>query len=72
MSLEDRVALITGSASGMGKQTALRMAKAGCAIVVNDINEEKLSATVEEFRSLDFQVIGVAANICTRMMCAQW
>jgi 3-oxoacyl-[acyl-carrier protein] reductase/2-[hydroxy(phenyl)methyl]-succinyl-CoA dehydrogenase BbsD subunit len=50
----------------MGKQTALRMAEAGVAIVVNDINEEKLSATVEEFQSLGFQVIGVAANICDK------
>ncbi len=40
MRLKDKVALITGAGSGIGYQTALRLAGAGAAIVVVDINEE--------------------------------
>ena len=40
MVLKDRVAIITGSASGMGRAGALHFAKAGAKIVVVDINEQ--------------------------------
>lgn len=40
MRLKDKVALITGAGSGIGYQTALRLAGEGAAIVAVDINEE--------------------------------
>ncbi|MFQ5486802.1 MAG: SDR family NAD(P)-dependent oxidoreductase, partial [Desulfobacterales bacterium] len=66
MGIETRVALITGSASGMGKQTAQRMAENGAAVVINDIVPEKVEETVNEFRQKDFKVLGVIADICNK------
>lgn len=47
MLLEDRIALITGSGSGMGRASALRMAEEGATVVVADWNLEGAEETVE-------------------------
>jgi len=66
MGIIDRVALITGSASGMGKQTARRMAESGAAVVINDIDPAKVEATVAEFRQAGLNVAGAVADISNR------
>ncbi len=66
MGLENKVALITGSASGMGKHTARRLAEKGVKIVINDIIPEKVEETVEEFKKDGFEAIGKVADICNR------
>jgi len=63
MGIANRVALITGSASGMGKRTAQRMAENGAAVVINDIDAGKVESTVDEFKKLGFRVIGTVADI---------
>jgi len=63
-SLKGKVVLITGSASGMGKKTALRLAEKGAKIVINDIVPEKVEQTIEEFSSRGFDVLGQVADIC--------
>lgn len=50
--LAGRAALITGAAEGIGRGMAVRFAKAGCAVLVVDFNEEKGQATTEELRAL--------------------
>lgn len=47
--LSGRVALVTGSAGGIGKAIAKKFAEEGACVVINDINEERLNATKEEF-----------------------
>ncbi|SPD74191.1 Oxidoreductase, short chain dehydrogenase/reductase family protein [uncultured Desulfobacterium sp.] len=63
MGIENRVCLITGSASGMGKQTGRRMAERGAKIVINDVVAEKVADTVAEFKKDGFEVIGKVADI---------
>jgi 2-[hydroxy(phenyl)methyl]-succinyl-CoA dehydrogenase BbsD subunit len=66
MGIENRVALITGSASGMGRQTAQRLAEQGAAVVINDIDADKVHSTVEEFRGRGFRVFGTVADISNK------
>jgi NAD(P)-dependent dehydrogenase (short-subunit alcohol dehydrogenase family) len=46
--LNNKVAVITGAASGMGRATAIRFAGEGAAIVIADLNEEGGQAAVRE------------------------
>lgn len=52
MKLKGKVALITGSASGIGKGIALRMAKEGAHVAVIDVNEEKGNETIKEINAI--------------------
>ncbi|HZP46123.1 MAG TPA: SDR family oxidoreductase [Candidatus Binataceae bacterium] len=48
--LDNKVAVITGAASGMGRATAIRFAGEGAAIVIADLNQEGGEAAVRECR----------------------
>ena len=47
--LSGRIALVTGSAGGIGKAIARKFAQEGACVVLNDINQERLDGAVEEF-----------------------
>ena len=47
--LNGRIALITGSAGGIGKAIAKKLALEGACVVLNDINLERLNGAVQEF-----------------------
>lgn len=47
--LSGRIALITGSGGGIGKAIAKKFLEEGAYVVINDINEERLNDTKEEF-----------------------
>ncbi|WP_290799291.1 bifunctional aldolase/short-chain dehydrogenase [Flavihumibacter sp. UBA7668] len=50
--LSGKIALITGSAGGIGKAIAKKMAEEGACILLNDINEERMNGAVKEFTDL--------------------
>lgn len=60
--LENKVAIITGAGSGIGKATALLFAKEGAKVVVSDINEEHGNNVVEEIKSSGAQAVFVKAD----------
>jgi 3-oxoacyl-[acyl-carrier protein] reductase len=65
MDLSNKVAIVTGSARGIGKAIALRLAEAGADIVVNDIAAaaETLEATANEIKALGRKALAVTADV---------
>jgi len=64
MNLKDKVVLITGSSSGIGKTTAIRFAKEGSKIIVN-YRENKAGAesTIEEIKKLKGEYLLIQADV---------
>lgn len=58
--LNNKVAIITGAASGMGYATAKLFAQEGASLILGDINQTQLTKVVEE---LGGNVIGVNLNV---------
>ena len=50
--LTGRIALVTGSAGGIGKAIAKKFAAEGACVIINDINEERLQTAMGEFKQL--------------------
>ena len=48
LSLDGRVALITGAGSGIGRSHAVLMAERGAVVIINDINADGLAETAEK------------------------
>lgn len=63
MAMTNKVALVTGSASGMGRKTAQRLAQAGAAVVINDIDADKVHSTVDDFKQQGLRAFGAVADI---------
>jgi 3-oxoacyl-[acyl-carrier protein] reductase len=55
--LLNRIAIITGSGRGLGACTALKLAREGAHIVVNDLNKEGAEATAAEIEKLGRQTL---------------
>ncbi|GIN38908.1 SDR family NAD(P)-dependent oxidoreductase [Heyndrickxia oleronia] len=51
MRLENKVAIITGGGTGIGRETALLFAKEGAKVVVTDINQDSGSQTVKDLQA---------------------
>tara|TARA_R100001509_G_scaffold161185_2_gene130027 strand:+ start:1322 stop:2107 length:786 start_codon:yes stop_codon:yes gene_type:complete len=60
--LKDRVAVITGAGSGIGRATAQLLSREGCRLILNDVNAENAEATRSSLTSPDRAVI-LAADI---------
>lgn len=63
MELKDKVAIITGSARGIGKMIALELASAGAPVVISDVMEEEGNKVVQEIRNLGREAIWVKADV---------
>jgi NAD(P)-dependent dehydrogenase (short-subunit alcohol dehydrogenase family) len=63
MRVKDKVTLITGSGSGIGKETALLFAKEGARVVVNDLNETDGQKTADEIKAANGEAIFVQADV---------
>jgi 3-oxoacyl-[acyl-carrier protein] reductase len=54
--LENKVAIITGGAQGIGKAAVKRFAEEGAIVIIWDVNEEKASSTINEFRNISDKI----------------
>lgn len=63
MKLENKVAIVTGAGSGMGKAIATLYAQEGAKVVVSDINEEAARAVVQEIQANGGEAFVLLANV---------
>lgn len=63
---ENKVCIVTGASSGIGKATALSFANEGAKVVVSDINEEAGNLVVDEIKKGKQEAIFVKCNIAKR------
>jgi len=63
MKLKDKVAVITGAGSGIGRATALLFAKEGAKIVVVDVNKDTARETVDLIKRNGGEAIFIKADV---------
>src|SRR5262249_19821525 len=61
--LADKVAVITGAASGIGKEIALLFAREGARIAIADLDQGAAEATAREIDASGKRAIGVAMDV---------
>lgn len=64
--LNDQVAIVTGAGAGIGKATANVLARAGCKIVIGEINEDWAKATAKEINDWGGQAVPVTMDVAIK------
>jgi 3-hydroxybutyrate dehydrogenase len=63
MRLKDKVAIVTGAASGIGKEIAITFAREGAKVAIADLNQKAADATASEIDPSGKRVMGVAMDV---------
>jgi NADP-dependent 3-hydroxy acid dehydrogenase YdfG len=63
MEIEATTAVVTGGASGIGRATALELARRGADVVVADINEERLAEVATGIEALGRRALAVPCDV---------
>ncbi len=63
MKLKDRVALITGAGSGLGREIALTFAREGAHIAINDLRRDAAERVAAEVRAADRKTLVLVADV---------
>jgi len=63
--LQNKVAIITGAGSGMGREEALLFAREGAKVVATDINESNVAEVVEEIRAAGGEALALKHNVAS-------
>ena len=61
--IKNKVAIVTGAGRGIGQGVAIRLAKEGAKLVINDRDQEPLDHTIDLIKSAGGDVVGVAASV---------
>jgi 3-oxoacyl-[acyl-carrier protein] reductase len=70
MNVEAKVAIITGGGTGVGRATALDLARRGCSVAVNySRSKDEAEATVAELVALGVRAIPVQADVADDVQC---
>ena len=63
MRLKDKVAVVTGAASGIGKEIAIVYAREGAKVVIADLNQGGADAAAAELKAAGGEAMGVAMDV---------
>ncbi|MEY4912081.1 MAG: hypothetical protein RL761_1744, partial [Pseudomonadota bacterium] len=63
MKLKDKIAIVTGAASGIGKEIAMTYAREGAKVAIADLNKDAAEATAAEIRATGAQAMSVAMDV---------
>lgn len=69
---KNKVAAITGAASGMGRTLALELARRGCHLALSDVNEKGLAETAALAGKLGVKVTTTKVNVADREAMEAW
>ena len=64
--LDGKVALISGSGRGIGREIALKLASEGARIVVNDLDADVANGTVTDLRDIGTDAVACVGNVTDR------
>lgn len=67
ISFENKVALVTGGASGMGLATAKAFAESGAAVVIVDINEQAVKEAADNLVKAGHSALGIGCDVADEM-----
>ncbi|MER3456345.1 MAG: 2-hydroxycyclohexanecarboxyl-CoA dehydrogenase [candidate division GAL15 bacterium] len=71
MEFQNRVALVAGGASGIGRATCLALAARGAQVAVADVNAEGAQQVAKEIRRQDREALAVAMDVTNRASVAR-
>ena len=63
MKLQNKVAIVTGGAQGIGKAICQRFVKEGARVGMFDLNEQMIEKTVQELKNLQGNVLGIKVDV---------
>ena len=66
MELQGQVAIVTGAGRGIGRATALELARMGADIVVAELDRANAERTASEVRGLDRRALAVPTDVTSR------
>jgi NAD(P)-dependent dehydrogenase (short-subunit alcohol dehydrogenase family) len=69
MRLAGKVALITGAAGGIGRETVLRFAQEGARIVAVDLKQDNVSSVIEQVSEAGGKAVAVGADVSKAADC---
>ena len=64
--LAERVALVTGSGRGIGREVALRLARDGAKVVVNDLDEAPAAETIKMIEALGGKAVACLGDVTAK------